>query len=100
MAPSGDLIVSCVSIGTRTLETGVVTMGMVWKSIPHMGLLLKLPCGNFGLARITDLTDEYVDAPFEQFKEGQVVRYEYLCVWIETKSHNRNWIKVLHREVK
>lgn len=60
--------------GTRTLETGVVTMGMVWKSIPHMGLLLKLPCGNFGLARITDLTDEYVDAPFEQFKEGQVVR--------------------------
>ncbi|KAF4075156.1 hypothetical protein AMELA_G00231350 [Ameiurus melas] len=60
--------------GTHSLENGVVTMGMVWKSIPHMGLLLKLPCGNFGFARITDLTDEYVDAPFEQYKEGHVVR--------------------------
>ncbi|XP_058237174.1 protein RRP5 homolog isoform X2 [Hemibagrus wyckioides] len=61
-------------IGTHTLEKGVVTMGMVWKIIPHMGLILNLPFGNSGLARITDLSDEYVDAPFEQYKEGQVVR--------------------------
>ncbi|KAK3510814.1 hypothetical protein QTP70_022728 [Hemibagrus guttatus] len=61
-------------IGTHTLEKGVITMGMVWKMIPHMGLILNLPFGNTGLARITDLSDEYVDAPFEQYKEGQVVR--------------------------
>ncbi|XP_060716290.1 protein RRP5 homolog [Tachysurus vachellii] len=60
--------------GTHTLEKGVVTMGMVWKKIPHVGLILNLPFGNFGMARITDLSDEYVDAPFEQYKEGQMVR--------------------------
>ncbi|XP_034155929.2 protein RRP5 homolog [Pangasianodon hypophthalmus] len=60
--------------GTHTLEKGVVTMGMVRKIIPQMGLILNLPFGNSGLACITDLTDEYVDAPFEQYKEGQVVR--------------------------
>lgn len=92
-APSDDLMVSCVSIGTHTLEKGVVTMGMVRNIIPKKGLILNLPFGNCGLACITDLTDEYVDCPFEQYKEGQVVRYEHPCLRIKTVSHNRDWPK-------
>lgn len=69
-------MVSCVSIGTHALEKGVVTMGMVRKIIPEVGLILNLPFGKSGMACVTDLTDAYVDAPFDQYKEDQVVRYE------------------------
>ncbi|KAF7689557.1 hypothetical protein HF521_012910 [Silurus meridionalis] len=61
-------------IGTHTLENGVVTMGMVWKINPQKGLFLNLPFGNSGTACITDLSDDYENAPLEQYKEGQMVR--------------------------
>ncbi|KAM9455011.1 protein RRP5 homolog [Clarias gariepinus] len=60
--------------GTHALEKGVVTMGMVRKIIPEVGLILNLPFGKSGMACVTDLTDAYVDAPFDQYKEDQVVR--------------------------
>lgn len=101
-APSGDRIVSCVSIGTHTLEKGVVTMGMVRKIIPQKGLILNLPFGNSGLACITDLSDAYIDAPFEQYKEGQLVRYENPYLWIETLSlisiyHSMKWDNTVNK---
>lgn len=74
----------------QTLEKGLVTMGMVRKIIPQKGLILNLLFGNSGLACVTDLTDAYVDAPYEQYKEGQVVRYECPGLWIKTVSDNRN----------
>lgn len=79
MGPLGDLIVSCVSIGTHALKKGVVTVGMVAKIIPQKGLIVHLPFKQSGVALITDLTDAYVEDPFQQYKKDQVVRYENLC---------------------
>ncbi|XP_016397849.1 protein RRP5 homolog, partial [Sinocyclocheilus rhinocerous] len=72
--------------GTYTLEEGLVTMAMVWKIEPHMGLFLKLPFGNSGFASVNDLSDAYADNPLEPYKLGQLVR----CYVIGEENGNFN----------
>ncbi|TRY56198.1 hypothetical protein DNTS_002546 [Danionella cerebrum] len=60
--------------GNHNLEPGMVTMAMIHKVLPHLGLLLKLPFGNTGLASVTDLSDVFTDKPLESYKEGQIIR--------------------------
>ncbi|RXN09143.1 RRP5-like protein [Labeo rohita] len=60
--------------GTHKLEQGVITMAIVRKVEPHMGLFLKLPFENLGFASMMDLSDEYSDNPLEPYKQGELVR--------------------------
>ncbi|XP_051723103.1 protein RRP5 homolog [Ctenopharyngodon idella] len=60
--------------GMYKLEQGLVTMATVWKVTPFLGLLLKLPFGNWGFASVMDVSDAYADNPLEPYKRGQLVR--------------------------
>ncbi|XP_030636412.1 protein RRP5 homolog [Chanos chanos] len=69
--------------GMHKVEPGVVTLGMVRKIIPNVGLLVKLPFRSVGMVCIADLADFYTEKPLEQYKEGQIVK---CCVVAEDKD--------------
>uniref|UniRef100_A0A8C4TSZ3 Protein RRP5 homolog n=1 Tax=Falco tinnunculus TaxID=100819 RepID=A0A8C4TSZ3_FALTI len=65
----------CLSLtGIQSLEQGSITVGMVTKVIPHIGLTIALPGGKTGKVSIFHLNDTYMDNPLGDFKVGKIVR--------------------------
>ncbi|XP_040462139.1 protein RRP5 homolog isoform X2 [Falco naumanni] len=65
----------CLSLtGIQSLEQGSITVGMVTKVIPHIGLTIALPGGKTGKVSIFHLNDTYMDNPLSDFKVGKIVR--------------------------
>lgn len=60
--------------GIQSLEPGTITVGMVAKMIPHIGLTITLPGGKAGKVSIFHLSDKYTESPLSDFKIGKVVR--------------------------
>ncbi|XP_015722403.1 protein RRP5 homolog isoform X3 [Coturnix japonica] len=60
--------------GIQSLEPGTITVGMVAKMIPHIGLTITLPGGKTGKVSIFHLSDKYTESPLSDFKIGKVVR--------------------------
>ncbi|OXB58266.1 hypothetical protein ASZ78_010460 [Callipepla squamata] len=60
--------------GIHSLETGTITVGMVAKIIPHVGLSITLPGGKTGKVSVFHLSDKYTESPLSDFKIGKVVR--------------------------
>ncbi|XP_051656636.1 protein RRP5 homolog isoform X1 [Manacus candei] len=65
----------CLSLtGIQSLEQGTVTVGMVTKVTPHVGLTVALPGGKTGKVSIFHLNDTYTENPLGNFKVGKIVR--------------------------
>ncbi|GAB0192080.1 protein RRP5 [Grus japonensis] len=65
----------CLSLtGIQSLEQGTITVGMVTKVTPHIGLTIALPGGKTGKVSIFHLSDTYTENPLGDFKVGKIVR--------------------------
>ncbi|XP_062436335.1 protein RRP5 homolog isoform X1 [Rhea pennata] len=65
----------CLSLtGIQSLEQGIITVGMVAKVTPHVGLTITLPGGKTGKVSIFHLSDTYAEKPLGDFKIGKIVR--------------------------
>ncbi|XP_010127609.1 PREDICTED: protein RRP5 homolog [Chlamydotis macqueenii] len=65
----------CLSLtGIQSLEQGTITIGMVTKVTPNLGLTIALPGGKTGKVSIFHLNDTYVENPLGDFKVGKIVR--------------------------
>ncbi|XP_010281643.1 PREDICTED: protein RRP5 homolog isoform X2 [Phaethon lepturus] len=65
----------CLSLtGIQSLEQGTITVGMVIKVTPHIGLTIVLPGGKTGKVSIFHLNDTYMENPLGDFKVGKIVR--------------------------
>uniref|UniRef100_A0A8B9N745 Protein RRP5 homolog n=1 Tax=Accipiter nisus TaxID=211598 RepID=A0A8B9N745_9AVES len=65
----------CLSLtGIQSLEQGTITVGMVTKVTPHVGLTIALPGGKTGKVSIFQLNDTYMENPLGDFKVGKIVR--------------------------
>uniref|UniRef100_A0A8C0I7W1 Protein RRP5 homolog n=1 Tax=Bubo bubo TaxID=30461 RepID=A0A8C0I7W1_BUBBB len=64
----------CLSLTGRSLEQGTITVGMVTKVTPHIGLTIALPGGKTGKVSIFHLNDIYAENPLGDFKVGKIVR--------------------------
>uniref|UniRef100_A0A8D0EMD8 Protein RRP5 homolog n=1 Tax=Strix occidentalis caurina TaxID=311401 RepID=A0A8D0EMD8_STROC len=65
----------CLSLtGIQSLEQGTITVGMVTKVTPHVGLTIALPGGKTGKVSIFHLNDIYTENPLGDFKVGKIVR--------------------------
>ncbi|KAM9282065.1 protein RRP5 homolog isoform 2-T2 [Cariama cristata] len=65
----------CLSLtGIQSLEQGTITVGMVTKMTPHVGLTIALPGGKTGKVSIFHLNDTYTENPLGDFKVGKIVR--------------------------
>uniref|UniRef100_A0A8C0EDT5 Protein RRP5 homolog n=1 Tax=Bubo bubo TaxID=30461 RepID=A0A8C0EDT5_BUBBB len=65
----------CLSLtGIQSLEQGTITVGMVTKVTPHIGLTIALPGGKTGKVSIFHLNDIYAENPLGDFKVGKIVR--------------------------
>ncbi|XP_054019547.1 protein RRP5 homolog [Dryobates pubescens] len=65
----------CLSLtGIQSLEQGTITVGMVTKMTPHIGLTIMLPGGKTGKVSIFHLNDTYKENPLGDFKVGKIVR--------------------------
>ncbi|XP_067995560.1 protein RRP5 homolog [Melanerpes formicivorus] len=65
----------CLSLtGIQSLEQGTITVGMVTKMTPHIGLTIMLPGGKTGKVSIFHLNDTYKENPLGDFKVGNIVR--------------------------
>ncbi|XP_034095029.1 protein RRP5 homolog [Gymnodraco acuticeps] len=60
--------------GVHKLEKHSVSMGMVTKIQPTVGLLVKLPFGGKGAVAVTDLADAYRQNPLDGFSKDQLLR--------------------------
>lgn len=60
--------------GVHNLEEGSVTLGIVTKIQPQVGLLVKLPFGNMGTVAVTDLADAYRPNPLDGYRKDQLLR--------------------------
>uniref|UniRef100_A0A8B9T781 Protein RRP5 homolog n=1 Tax=Anas platyrhynchos TaxID=8839 RepID=A0A8B9T781_ANAPL len=61
-------------IGIPSLQQGTITVGVIAKMIPHVGLTITLPGGKTGKVSIFHLSDKYTENPLSDFKVGKVVR--------------------------
>uniref|UniRef100_A0A8B9F699 Protein RRP5 homolog n=1 Tax=Amazona collaria TaxID=241587 RepID=A0A8B9F699_9PSIT len=65
----------CLSLtGIQSLEQGTITVGMVTKVTPHIGLTIALPGGKTGKVSIFHLSDTYMEDPLGDIKAGKIVR--------------------------
>ncbi|XP_030132204.4 protein RRP5 homolog isoform X2 [Taeniopygia guttata] len=65
----------CLSLtGIQSLEQDTISVGMVTKVTPHVGLTIALPGGKTGKVSIFHLNDTYTDNPLGNFKVGKIVR--------------------------
>uniref|UniRef100_A0A8B9P867 Protein RRP5 homolog n=1 Tax=Apteryx owenii TaxID=8824 RepID=A0A8B9P867_APTOW len=65
----------CLSLtGIQSLEQGIITVGMVAKVTPHVGLTITLPGGKTGKVSIFHLSDTYTEKPLGDFRIGKIVR--------------------------
>ncbi|XP_075011064.1 protein RRP5 homolog isoform X3 [Calonectris borealis] len=65
----------CLSLtGIQSLEQDTITVGMVTKVTPHIGLTVALPGGKTGKVSIFHLNDTYTENPLGDFKVGKIVR--------------------------
>ncbi|XP_010131602.1 PREDICTED: protein RRP5 homolog [Buceros rhinoceros silvestris] len=65
----------CLSLtGIQSLEQGTITVGMVTKVTPHVGLTIALPGGKTGKVSIFHLNDTYKENPLGDFKVGKIIR--------------------------
>ncbi|XP_064000521.1 protein RRP5 homolog [Pogoniulus pusillus] len=65
----------CLSLtGIQSLEQGTITVGIVTKVTPHIGLTIMLPGGKTGKVSIFHLDDTYKENPLGDFKVGKIVR--------------------------
>nr|XP_021391992.1 protein RRP5 homolog [Lonchura striata domestica] len=65
----------CLSLtGIQSLEQDTISVGMIRKVIPHVGLTIALPGGKTGKVSIFHLNDTYTDNPLGNFKVGKIVR--------------------------
>ncbi|KAM9012126.1 protein RRP5 homolog isoform 1-T3 [Ara ararauna] len=65
----------CLSLtGIHSLEQGTITVGMVTKVTPHIGLTIALPGGKTGKVSIFHLSDTYTEDPLGDIKAGKIVR--------------------------
>lgn len=60
--------------GIPSLQQGTITVGVITKMIPHIGLTITLPGGKTGKVSIFHLSDKYTENPLSDFKIGKVVR--------------------------
>uniref|UniRef100_A0A8C3BB73 Protein RRP5 homolog n=1 Tax=Cairina moschata TaxID=8855 RepID=A0A8C3BB73_CAIMO len=61
-------------IGIPSLQQSTITVGVIAKMIPHVGLTVTLPGGKTGKVSIFHLSDKYTENPLSDFKVGKVVR--------------------------
>ncbi|XP_051472658.1 protein RRP5 homolog isoform X1 [Apus apus] len=65
----------CLSLtGIQSLKQGTITVGMITKLTPHIGLTIALPSGKIGRVSIFHLSDTYMENPLSDFKVGKIVR--------------------------
>ncbi|KAM6306459.1 protein RRP5 homolog [Aegotheles albertisi] len=65
----------CLSLtGIQSLEQGTITVGMVTKMTPHIGLTVALPGGKIGRVSFFHLNDTYTENPLSDFKVGKILR--------------------------
>uniref|UniRef100_A0A8C5X3A6 Protein RRP5 homolog n=1 Tax=Malurus cyaneus samueli TaxID=2593467 RepID=A0A8C5X3A6_9PASS len=65
----------CLSLtGIQSLEQDTITVGMVTKVTPHIGLTIALPGGKTGKVSIFHLNDTYTEDPLGNFKVDKIVR--------------------------
>ncbi|XP_041317407.1 protein RRP5 homolog [Pyrgilauda ruficollis] len=65
----------CLSLtGIQSLEQDTISVGMVTKVTPHVGLTIALPGGKSGKVSIFHLNDTYTEDPLGNFKVGKIVR--------------------------
>ncbi|XP_065495074.1 protein RRP5 homolog [Caloenas nicobarica] len=65
----------CLSLtGIQSLEQGTITVGLVTKVTPHIGLTIALPGAKTGKVSIFHLNDTYTENPLGDFKVGKIVR--------------------------
>lgn len=60
--------------GIQSLEQGTITVGIVTKVTPRIGLAIMLPGGKTGKVSIFHLDDTYKENPLGDFKVGKIVR--------------------------
>ncbi|KAM6391097.1 protein RRP5 homolog isoform 3-T3 [Pluvialis apricaria] len=65
----------CLSLtGIQSLEQDTITVGVVTKVTPHVGLTIALPGRKTGKVSIFHLNDTYTENPLNDFKVGKIVR--------------------------
>ncbi|XP_064572523.1 protein RRP5 homolog isoform X1 [Zonotrichia leucophrys gambelii] len=65
----------CLSLtGIQSLEQDTISVGMVTKVTPHVGLTIALPGGKAGRVSLFHLNDTYTEDPLGNFKVGKIVR--------------------------
>uniref|UniRef100_A0A803YNN3 Protein RRP5 homolog n=1 Tax=Meleagris gallopavo TaxID=9103 RepID=A0A803YNN3_MELGA len=86
--------------GIQSLEPGTITVGMVAKMIPHIGLTITLPGGKTGKVSIFHLSDKYTESPLSDFKIGKVVRSCFIFLPLFSSRLNpKNSSKVEDAEI-
>ena len=60
--------------GVHRLEKGSITLGIVTKVQPQVGLLVKLPFGCKGTVAVNDLADAYKPKPLDGYSKDQLLR--------------------------
>ncbi len=50
-------------------------IGRISKVLPRVGVLIELPGSRCGVAHVTQLHDDYVENPLDEFKPRMFVKY-------------------------
>lgn len=75
----------CLSLtGLCSLDEGAVTLGIIRRVVPGVGVMVSLPLGTTGRAGLCDVTDSYSEVPLDGLVPGSLVR----CCVI-SKSQNQ-----------
>ncbi|XP_078079096.1 protein RRP5 homolog isoform X2 [Mustelus asterias] len=70
--------------GVCSLDEGSVTLGIIKKITPHVGVTIGLPLGKTGQAGLCDMADSYHEAPLQGLTLGCIVR---CCVVSKSEDH-------------
>lgn len=77
--------------GIPSLQQGTITVGVIAKMIPHVGLTITLPGGKTGKVSIFHLSDKYTENPLSDFKVGKVVRSVTFLLFLQVaRLRNRS----------
>ncbi|XP_067909300.1 protein RRP5 homolog isoform X2 [Heterodontus francisci] len=60
--------------GVCSLDEGSITLGIIKKVTPRVGVTISLPFGKTGRAGLCDMEDSYSESPLEGLVQGRMVR--------------------------
>ncbi|GCC31019.1 hypothetical protein chiPu_0009473 [Chiloscyllium punctatum] len=81
-----DTMNNCLSLsltGLCSLDEGSITLGIIKKVTPHLGVTIQLPFGKNGQVGLCDIADSYKESQFEELTPGHIVR----CRVISNDEH-------------